>query len=55
MPDKNDADLSSDYARDTHHGGLGDDYARDSDTPVTDEKRESKHDWKDEHLGKASE
>lgn len=48
-----DADLGGDYARDTHRGGLGDDYARESEIPKTDEERRAKD--QDAGVGKASE
>ena len=51
---QNDADLGGDYARDTHRGGFGDDYARDSDPNLKDETRRTK-DAPSEDIGKASE
>jgi len=37
LPEK-DADLGGDFARDTHRGGYGDDYAREGEVGPTDEK-----------------
>ena len=45
-----DADLGGDYARDTHRGGFGDDYAREGDAPKDDGQI-----TKDADIGKASE
>jgi len=46
-----DADLSGDYARDTHQGAFGDDYAREK--PVADEDAGDQRD--EVEIGKASE
>ena len=56
MPkEKDDSDLSSDYARDTHRGGFGDEYAREK--PVTDITQEAPESPEDDDIkiGKASE
>jgi len=52
--ERKDADLSGDYARDTHQGGLGDDYAREKDLQAIENQEEDtpKDDVK---IGKASE
>lgn len=55
MPDeRNNADLGGDHARDTHQGGLGDDYAREKDLQANDNQAEDtpKDDVK---IGKARE
>ena len=51
LPEK-DADLGGDYARDTHRGGFGDDYARDSDLNASNNEKQQQ-DQPD--IGKASE
>jgi hypothetical protein len=48
---KEDADLGGPYARDAHRGGLGDDYARDSDPDAVVVNEEDP----EVHIGKASE
>ena len=47
-----DADLGGDYARDTHRGGLGDDYARERGQDDAPERSKVED---DPHVGKASE
>ncbi len=37
MNNRSDADLGGYYARDTHRGGYGDDYAREKRDPIRDE------------------
>ena len=53
-----DADLGGDYARDTHRGGYGDDYARESNIEGSGARGDaygSTGSPKDEGLGKGSE
>lgn len=45
--------LDGDYARDTHRGGLGDDYARETPQPVPDEDQDEDED--EIGVGKSSE
>ncbi|HEX6642897.1 MAG TPA: hypothetical protein VF215_17405 [Thermoanaerobaculia bacterium] len=56
-PEKHEPRFEGDYARDTHRGGLGDDYAREGGWSgggrADDVVRE--HDHSDEPIGKASE
>ncbi|HEY8133174.1 MAG TPA: hypothetical protein VII12_14935 [Thermoanaerobaculia bacterium] len=52
--ERNDADLGGDHARDTHRGGLGDDYAREKDLEAIDKQPEDKP-KDDVKIGKASE
>ena len=64
MPDPKEPEhgFDGDYARDTHRGGLGDNYARDggwsgagrADDHVREE-HQAPHDHTDEPIGKASE
>ena len=51
-----DSRLEGDYARDTHRGGLGDDYAREgAETPASDPLPDDAEDVEQQPLGKASE
>lgn len=57
MPDReepDDADLGGEYARDTHRGGFGDDYAREGMKNATRPERSDSSDDVVE-IGKASE
>jgi hypothetical protein len=63
---ENESTFDGDYARDTHRGGLGDDYARDGGwsgagrandvvRDVHEERERLPHNHSDEPIGKASE
>jgi hypothetical protein len=54
-PHTKDADLGGDYARDTHRGGFGDDYAREGDLGSAARGDSHGSAVKKDDIGKASE